>query len=73
MLVEVANGGTMSCAKLCKNLQWKMQGVQFQADVFVMALQNYDMVLDIVVKVTRQCISQLRRQMDDFLDGRAKK
>jgi hypothetical protein len=26
-----------------------------------------------VVKVTRQCISQLRRQMDDFLDGRAKK
>ena len=47
MLVEVANSGTMSCAKLCKNLQWKMQGVQFQADVFVMALQNYDMVLDI--------------------------
>jgi hypothetical protein len=24
-----------------------MQGVQFQADVFVMALQNYDMVLGI--------------------------
>ena len=47
MLVEAANGGTMACAKLCKNLQWIMQGVQFQANVFVMALQNYDMVLGI--------------------------
>jgi hypothetical protein len=47
MLVEAANGGTMSCTKLCKNLQWKMQGVQFQADVFVMPLQSYDMVLGI--------------------------
>nr|TKS15571.1 hypothetical protein D5086_0000032660 [Populus alba] len=47
MLVEAANGGTMACAQICKNLQWKMQGTQFQADVFVMALQNYDMVLGI--------------------------
>ena len=47
MLVEAANGGTMACDQLCKNLQWKMQGIQFQADVFVMALQNYDMVLGI--------------------------
>lgn len=45
--VEAANGGTMSCSSVCKNLQWKMQGVQFQADVFVMKLQNYDMVLGI--------------------------
>nr|TKR84673.1 hypothetical protein D5086_0000255440 [Populus alba] len=47
MLVEAANEGTMACAQICKNLQWKMQGTQFQADVFVMALQNYDMVLGI--------------------------
>jgi hypothetical protein len=47
MEVEAANGGTMSCTTVCKNLQWKMQGVQFQADVFVMKLQNYDMVLGI--------------------------
>lgn len=47
MEVEAANGGTMSCTIVCKNLQWKMQGVQFQTDVFVMKLQNYDMVLGI--------------------------
>jgi len=47
MEVETSNGGTMSCTTVCKNLQWKMQGVQFQADVFVMKLQNYDMVLGI--------------------------
>jgi hypothetical protein len=47
MMVEAANGGTMSCTSICKNLQWKMQGVQFQADIFVMKLQNYDMVLGI--------------------------
>jgi hypothetical protein len=47
MEVEAANGGTMSCTTVCKNLQWKMQGVQFQADVFVMKLKNYDMVLGI--------------------------
>ena len=37
----------MSCVAVCKNLKWKMQGVQFQADVFVMKLQSYDMVLGI--------------------------
>jgi len=47
MMVEAANGGTMSCTSICKNLQWKMQGVQFQVDIFVMKLQNYDMVLGI--------------------------
>ena len=47
MVVEAANGGTMSCTSVCKNLQWKMQGVQFQADIYVMKLQNYDMILGI--------------------------
>ena len=47
LAVEAANGGTMSCTALCKNLQWKMQGTQFEADVFVMKLQSYDMVLGI--------------------------
>ena len=45
--VQAANGGKMSCESVCKGLKWKMQGVNFEADVFIMDLNNYDMVLGI--------------------------
>jgi len=46
LTVEATNGGTMICSSLCKN-QWRMKGVNFMADVFIMELNNYDMVLEI--------------------------
>jgi hypothetical protein len=45
--VQAANGGKMSCESVCKGLKWKIQGVSFEADVFIMDLNNYDMVLGI--------------------------
>lgn len=46
LTVEATNGGTMICSSLCKN-QWRMKGVNFMADVFIMELNNCDMVLEI--------------------------
>jgi hypothetical protein len=45
--VQAANGGKMSCESVCRGLKWKIQGVSFEADVFIMDLNNYDMVLGI--------------------------
>lgn len=47
IIVQAANGGKMSCESICKGLKWKIQGVSFEADVFIMDLNNYDMVLGI--------------------------
>jgi len=37
----------MTCTHVCKNFLWKMQGVQFSIDVFVVELNNCDMVLGV--------------------------
>jgi hypothetical protein len=47
LAVEAANGGQMTCTHVCKNFLWKMQGVQFSTDVFVVELNNCDMVLGV--------------------------
>ncbi|KAJ0565852.1 putative aspartic peptidase domain superfamily [Helianthus annuus] len=45
--VSVANGNQINCAKMCKKFQWMMQGMWFEADVMVIPLDSYDMVLGI--------------------------
>jgi hypothetical protein len=45
--VQAANGGKMTCTSVCKGLKWEIQGVCFEADVFIMDLSNYDMMLGV--------------------------
>lgn len=47
MKITVADGNLMTCNQLCENLQWVMQGTWFRADVLLIPLTNYDMVLGI--------------------------
>ena len=47
LAVEAAIGGQMTCTHVCKNFLWKMQGVKFFTDVFVVELNNCDMVLGV--------------------------
>lgn len=53
MSVTVANGNKLPCATLCQDFQWVMQGVWFKADVLLIPLGSYDMVLGI------QCLQTL--------------
>ncbi|XP_076952176.1 uncharacterized protein LOC143625820 [Bidens hawaiensis] len=45
--ITIADGNKMSCTKMCEKLQWMMQGNWFKADVLLIPLSNYDMVLGI--------------------------
>ena len=47
LVVETANGSTMHCSAMCRNFSWRMQGVHFVADIFIVDLINCDMVLGI--------------------------
>ncbi|KAJ0920389.1 putative nucleotidyltransferase, Ribonuclease H [Helianthus annuus] len=45
--VTVADGNKMECVNLCKDFQWIMQGNWFTADMMIIDLDNYDIVLGI--------------------------
>ena len=45
--IQSVNRGKMSCTSVCKGLKWEIQGVCFEADMFIMDLSNYDMVLGV--------------------------
>ena len=47
MTVQAANGDKMVCKFMCKGLRWKMQGISFQADVFIIDISNCEIVLGI--------------------------
>jgi ssDNA-specific exonuclease RecJ len=47
MIVQAANNKKMVCKSLCKGLRWKMHGINFMADVFIIKLSNCEMVLGI--------------------------
>ncbi|KAD4180242.1 hypothetical protein E3N88_28833 [Mikania micrantha] len=47
MKVTVANGNQIDCVSLSKDFKWMMQGVWFNADVLLIPLDNYDMVLGV--------------------------
>jgi hypothetical protein len=55
---------------MCRNFKWKIQGVNFIVDIFVVNLNNCDMVLRvnfIVVGFVGRHYIQLQRIMDVFL------
>lgn len=45
--VTIADGNKLSCVQSCKDFQWIMQGSWFKADMLVIPLRNYDVVLGI--------------------------
>jgi hypothetical protein len=47
MIVQAANGEKMVCKSMCRGLRWKMQGISFQTDVYIIELNNCEMVLGI--------------------------
>jgi len=62
LVVEAVNGGTMHCSVMCRNFSWRMQGVYFVADVFIVDLINCDMVLGI------QWLATLSNVMSNYKD-----
>jgi len=47
MIVQAANGEKMVCKSMCRELRWKMQGISFQTDVYIIELSNCEMLLGI--------------------------
>ncbi|XP_076915981.1 uncharacterized protein LOC143575510 [Bidens hawaiensis] len=47
MPVTIADGTKLPCMKVCKGFQWSMQGSWFKADMMVIPLSNYDIVLGV--------------------------
>jgi hypothetical protein len=43
--VQATNEEKMICKSVCKGLKWKMQGVCFEADAFIIELRDCDTVL----------------------------
>ncbi|KAJ1688260.1 hypothetical protein LUZ63_019650 [Rhynchospora breviuscula] len=43
--VKIADGSTLSTNLLCKNLHFSLQGTEFSADLRVLAIQGYDVIL----------------------------
>lgn len=47
MWVKVADGGKVKCESMIKGFLWRMQGVEFKADVLLLPLSGSDVVLGI--------------------------
>lgn len=47
MWVRVADGGQLKCDSMIKGFTWRMQGVEFEADVLLLPLSGSDLVLGI--------------------------
>lgn len=45
--VTVANGCTLQCKLVCGNFKWSMQGQNFSADMWVLPLIGYDVILGV--------------------------
>lgn len=43
--VAAANGNEIVCEAICMKFQWGVHGYQFQADFYILPLDNYDMIL----------------------------
>uniref|UniRef100_A0A803MT80 Integrase catalytic domain-containing protein n=1 Tax=Chenopodium quinoa TaxID=63459 RepID=A0A803MT80_CHEQI len=58
--VKVADGNQLKCEQIIHGFKWKMQGIEFSADVFLLPLRGSDLVLGI------QWFSQLDPVLWDF-------
>lgn len=47
MKVRVAYGGKVACDKMVENFQWKMLGITFKDDMFLMPLGSCDIVIGV--------------------------
>ncbi|PKI74171.1 hypothetical protein CRG98_005409 [Punica granatum] len=45
--VAVANGNELKCKRVCKMFRWKMHGREYEADMLLLPLESYDMVLGV--------------------------
>ncbi|PKI61860.1 hypothetical protein CRG98_017758 [Punica granatum] len=45
--VAVANGNELKCERVCKKFRWRMQGKEYVADMLLLPLESYDMVLGV--------------------------
>ncbi|PKI39058.1 hypothetical protein CRG98_040545, partial [Punica granatum] len=45
--VAIANGKELRCEKMCKKFQWRMQGREYEADMLLLSLESYDIVLGV--------------------------
>ncbi|PKI36768.1 hypothetical protein CRG98_042845, partial [Punica granatum] len=43
--VAVANGNELKCERVCKKFRWRMQGKEYEADMLLLPLESYDIVL----------------------------
>lgn len=47
MRVRVADGGKVACDTIVEGFQWKIQGINFSVDLFLMPLGGCDIVLGV--------------------------
>lgn len=52
MKVVVANGDIVECSRFSRQFKWSMHGQPFATDVFLIALENYHMVLGVQWLIT---------------------
>lgn len=45
--VRVENGEEMACDRVCRRFKWYMQGHHFEANVYLVPLENYHIVLEV--------------------------
>ncbi|PKI64041.1 hypothetical protein CRG98_015573 [Punica granatum] len=45
--VAVANGNELKCERVCKKFRWRMQGREYEADMLLLPLESYDIVLGV--------------------------
>lgn len=45
--VTAANGAKLVCESICKSFRWRMQGFEFEADMWLLPLDNYSIVLSV--------------------------
>ena len=47
LVVVVADGAQLTCQSMCTSFTWVMENVEYETDVFIIALGSYDMVLGV--------------------------
>ena len=46
--IEVANVQILQCKQNCNNLEWEMKGSMFQDEVYIINLETYDLISEVL-------------------------